>query len=376
MSEDKLRTCFVISPIGEAGSAEREHADSVLHEIIEPAMAQCHVAAVRSDAISEPGTITSQMFTRILTDDMCVVLLTGQNPNVYYELAVAHAGKRPVIALLQRGERLPFNIQGLRCVEYDLTDETAMFGRAFASELVRHVQSIQAAGWTAEGPLDLSRYTAKAMFFEAFIDEPLVFVLSPKDIDPVLHGTSIHTFMGTMELYESLTKQGHRPSRETADHMGPSSKRQHLVVIGGPIPNKMTGYLLSQPELAYEFGGEDGHSIVRRGDSSFAITPVRNGDTVLRDYGILTRMKNPYDRSKDAIIACGSFGWGTQAALRVLSDGESLERLALAGRHFQLICTCVVDDDGVGTDTQVLDWCEDPKLVQQTIVPLYGRAER
>lgn len=373
---EKGRTCFVISPIGQPGSEEREHADAVLHEIIEPAMKQCGITPVRSDEISEPGTITSQMFRRILTDDLCVAVLAGHNPNVYYELAIAHAGRRPAIVLLQRGDTLPFNIHDLRCVEYDLEDEHAMFNRVFATEVVKHVRAIAEAGWTAETPVDLASYAGKVRFFEAFANDPVVFVLSPKDVDPVLRGTAIHTFMGTMELHEALTKRGHKLSRETADKMGAASKKQHLIVIGGPIPNKLSRYLLGQPEIVYGFGGADGHAIVREEEGGFEITPERDGEVVTRDFGLLTRMKNPYDRSKDAIVACGGFGWGTQAALRLLTDSASLDFLTSFGRYFQVVCTCVVDEDGVGTDAQLLDQCTDPKVARQTIVSLYEDGER
>jgi hypothetical protein len=85
----KQRSCFVISPIGDPGSPERRHADAVYKYIIEPATGQCGVIAYRSDHLNNPGSISNEMHRRILNDDLCIVLLTGQNPNVYYELGVA-----------------------------------------------------------------------------------------------------------------------------------------------------------------------------------------------------------------------------------------------------------------------------------------------
>ena len=51
------------------------------------------------------------MHDRILNDDLCIALLTGRNPNVYYELAIAQAASRPVIMLLQREETAPFDVR-------------------------------------------------------------------------------------------------------------------------------------------------------------------------------------------------------------------------------------------------------------------------
>lgn len=54
--------CFVISPIGEEGSDVRQHADDVFRYIIEPAMKECEIEAIRSDQLYKPGLISEQMF--------------------------------------------------------------------------------------------------------------------------------------------------------------------------------------------------------------------------------------------------------------------------------------------------------------------------
>jgi len=63
---DKRRRCFVISPIGQEGSAVRYHADDVLKYIIRPALKGSNVDAIRSDEIAKSGTITEQMFGEIV----------------------------------------------------------------------------------------------------------------------------------------------------------------------------------------------------------------------------------------------------------------------------------------------------------------------
>src|SRR5438105_2169122 len=112
--------CFVISPIGPEGSDIRRHADDVFHCIIKPAVTECGLVAVRSDHMLEPGKITEQMFREIVTAACCVVVLTGNNPNVFYELAVAQVTGTPVVALLEKGHTIPFDVHDLRCVRYDL----------------------------------------------------------------------------------------------------------------------------------------------------------------------------------------------------------------------------------------------------------------
>ena len=99
-----MKRCFVISPIGPEGSDIRQHADDV-YDFVKPAMAECDIEALRSDHILEPGKITDHMFHELMSD-MCVAIVTGRhNPNVYYELAIAQAAARPVIILVEKGNR-------------------------------------------------------------------------------------------------------------------------------------------------------------------------------------------------------------------------------------------------------------------------------
>lgn len=145
-----MNRCFVISPIGPEGSQIREHADAVFNYIVVPAMKECGIEACRSDHLQEPGRITEQMYREILSDVLCVAVLTGHNPNVFYELAVAHAAGRPVIVLLEKGESLPFDISDLRCVFYDLKPKS-LFENVYGREVVAHVKSLEASGWKVPG---------------------------------------------------------------------------------------------------------------------------------------------------------------------------------------------------------------------------------
>jgi hypothetical protein len=148
MSEQALKRCFVISPIGAEGSEAREHADDVYDYIIKPAMDACAIAAFRSDHLREPGRISEQMFRSLIHDDLVLAVLTGHNPNVFYELAIAQASARPVIILLQKGQALPFDIQDLRCVYYDLKPRS-LFEKVYVNEIIAHVKKFEASGWTA-----------------------------------------------------------------------------------------------------------------------------------------------------------------------------------------------------------------------------------
>jgi hypothetical protein len=141
-----MKRCFVISPIGAEGSATRKHADKVYKWIIEPAMKECGIEAFRSDHLQEPGKISEQMISSILTSDVCVAVLTEHNPNVFYELAIAQSTSRPVIILIEKGQELPFDIQDLRCVYYDLEIDSYE-EKTYINQVIHHVRNLEAKAW-------------------------------------------------------------------------------------------------------------------------------------------------------------------------------------------------------------------------------------
>ena len=63
------------------------------------------------------------MIEAIQTYDLCIADLTGHNPNVFYELALAQAARRPVVMLKLAGEAIPFDVNGYRVMEFDLCCE-------------------------------------------------------------------------------------------------------------------------------------------------------------------------------------------------------------------------------------------------------------
>jgi hypothetical protein len=147
-----MRKCFVISPIGKDDSEVREHADAVFDYIIKPAMDECGIQASRSDHVDKLGKISEQMFHSILNDDLCVAVLTFDNPNVFYELAIAQAAARPTIILVEKNHPLPFDIQDLRCVPYDLKPKP-LFEREYVKRIVANVRELEAADWKVPCPI-------------------------------------------------------------------------------------------------------------------------------------------------------------------------------------------------------------------------------
>jgi hypothetical protein len=108
MSDQPKKKCFVISPIGDPAGSVRAEADWVLKGLIRSAL-EPEFTVARADAYPKNDVITNQVILAIKNADLVVADLTGHNPNVFYELAVAHAFERPVVPMIRAGESIPFD---------------------------------------------------------------------------------------------------------------------------------------------------------------------------------------------------------------------------------------------------------------------------
>src|SRR5215510_4798797 len=162
--------CFVVSPIGDEDSEVRMHADEVFEHVIQPALSHFNIEPIRSDHMNEPGKISDQMYRAIFEYDLCVAVLTYANPNVYYELAVAQSASRPVVILVEKGTKLPFDVKDFRTLTYDLRI-TSYKQRTHIDRLISMLEELKQLGWrgddvfrayrkstTAEQSLDVKSY--------------------------------------------------------------------------------------------------------------------------------------------------------------------------------------------------------------------------
>ncbi|GAB3536407.1 hypothetical protein GCM10027403_17110 [Arthrobacter tecti] len=114
---------FVISPIGSVASSERARADRFLKYIVRAALPAPAYMVERADEHDSPHAITAAMLDSIFKSHICVADITGRNPNVFYELALAHAMDKHVVIMDGDSDRSPFDIQDQRAIKYGLMPE-------------------------------------------------------------------------------------------------------------------------------------------------------------------------------------------------------------------------------------------------------------
>jgi hypothetical protein len=149
------KTCFVISPIGDEGTDYRKHADLVLSSLIEPALKSLGLTAVRADKISIPGMITGQVIDHVARARLVIADLSFGNPNVYYELALRHAVRKPMVQLIRTADKLPFDVGQFRTYAIDMTDIYALVPQLdlHRSEISRLCRAAMEEGALSESPL-------------------------------------------------------------------------------------------------------------------------------------------------------------------------------------------------------------------------------
>lgn len=114
-------TCFYITPIGHVETEQRKHSDLFLEHIVEPALKPFNLRVVRADQIDKPGVITKQIIDYLLNSKLVIVDLSFHNPNVFYELAIRHMMRKPVVQITRQSEHIPFDVNTVRTIVIDTT---------------------------------------------------------------------------------------------------------------------------------------------------------------------------------------------------------------------------------------------------------------
>ncbi len=111
------KTCFVISPLSEKDSLIRKEADDLLW-IIRQAVSNHGFKVVRIDEIAKSHEITREIIRLVKESELCIIVLTSNNPNVFYEAGIRHEAGGPFIHLVKEGEKLPFDVAGINTIHY------------------------------------------------------------------------------------------------------------------------------------------------------------------------------------------------------------------------------------------------------------------
>ena len=104
--------CFVIMPFSESFN-------EIYEKIYIPAMQAVGLEPLRADAIYDNQSIIHDIIQSIKDAALILAEVTGRNPNVNYELGMAHALEKEVVIVTSNKDDVPSDYRHLRYIHYN-----------------------------------------------------------------------------------------------------------------------------------------------------------------------------------------------------------------------------------------------------------------
>jgi hypothetical protein len=128
-------TCFIVMPFS------REWSDT-MQALIRCSCETEGVSAIRGDDLFKPTDILDDIWQGIAGADFVIADITDRNPNVLYELGLAHAIAKPVVILSQLAEDIPVDLATRRVILYQRADLEQDQGAALREKLGKVIQQV------------------------------------------------------------------------------------------------------------------------------------------------------------------------------------------------------------------------------------------
>ncbi len=121
LGEQDGKSCFVVMPFGRT-SEEEDWFAGWYEQVIQPGVEDAGYKPRLSAAEERPNAISDEIRAHLAYDEMVVVDLGGRraedepNPNVMYELGIRHAIGTPLVIMVWKDQKLPFDVSQQRAV--------------------------------------------------------------------------------------------------------------------------------------------------------------------------------------------------------------------------------------------------------------------
>lgn len=323
---DDSATAFVIMPF------EAEF-DPIYNSFIKTTMESAGFFVTRADENTNSRNAVNEIIDSIVKCCVVVADLTDSNPNVYYELALAHSLHKPVIVLTQDIEALPFNIRAYHVIHY--STHFAEVDKA-RSALFRTAEGIRSGSTIFGNPYsDYTRTDIKAICQDGGHSHALNLKDDDTLVDSDEPGILDHR-VAVEEGFERLNQStqsigarteelGSRITAITADlaktqegdvHRPDQARRQRTFVMLMAQELNTYARFLSEKNDAY------GNAIESARPALEVLLrdaiPTTDGDMEARDALLITL--------ENTEIATKGFRDSTKSAAKTLSDLPSLEK--------------------------------------------------
>ena len=116
--------------------------DDYYSTIFVPAIEEAGLDPCRADDLYRPSTIVADIWNYTNEAKLILADLSGKNPNVFYELGLAHALAKPAILVVESMGDVPFDLRALRVLQYDKNDPN--WGAILHDKIVRSIGEVLA----------------------------------------------------------------------------------------------------------------------------------------------------------------------------------------------------------------------------------------
>ena len=108
--------CFIIMPYG-------DWFDHYYKQIYKKAILDAGLKPIRADELFTASAVIDDIWDLTKKSKIVLADLTEKNPNVFYELGLAHALAKPALLIAESMDDVPFDLRHLRVITYDKNNE-------------------------------------------------------------------------------------------------------------------------------------------------------------------------------------------------------------------------------------------------------------
>ena len=115
-----------------------EDSEAVYERLVKPPLEGAGYVVNRADSVVDQQNVLRDIVTGIDRASLIVVDMTGLNPNVFYELGIAHGLGVPTVLIAQSIEEVPFDLRSYRVQEYSVRFDEAADLTAHLKDVAEH----------------------------------------------------------------------------------------------------------------------------------------------------------------------------------------------------------------------------------------------
>jgi len=275
---------------------------------------------------------------------VCIADLSESNPNVMYEIALAHSESRPVVLITQgEPEAIPFDVRHLRVIRYTPGKKKALL------EAIK--QALRAAMEYEISPAARLRQMLVPKSIRG-ADYPFVVAASPLSYREAFRTRGgwkerpLGTYAdhlgirGLMQSFGLIFGLNRLPEFLNPDdfHDDVLSKPAHLFAVASPKTNRWTRLVLERffenRTPRWEFQADPDSKDLRNPKVQLCVDgrpyePVHQveGGRLVWDFGVVLRGPSPFGPACMFMVLAGRSSRGTEATSLAATDPQCLEKL-------------------------------------------------